>query len=141
MHHCLSIDEILREIFRCIESRSTLYALARTCRTFSDPAVDRIWETLTAIEPALLKNLSSARFVTNRFDSARPVRVHCCLALLHPLNDGDWNTIRRLSSRVRRLHINLRIVLPWFDETDVPPQWFYQLASPPDSSFLFPNLR
>lgn len=61
MHHRLSIDEILQEIFRCIESRSTLYALARTCRTFSDPAVDRIWETLTAIEPALLKNLSSAR--------------------------------------------------------------------------------
>lgn len=131
MHHCLRTDEILREIFQCIESRPTLCALAKTCRMFYDPAMDQIWETLTAIEPAVLERLSSATSVTNSTGSYP--------ALLHPLSDDDRDTIQRLSSRVRRLHINLRIILPRFDETDVSPQWVYQLASLKDSSLLFPN--
>ncbi|KAI6007662.1 hypothetical protein F5J12DRAFT_829713 [Pisolithus orientalis] len=53
MHLCLCVDDILRLVFRCIEDRSTLCALARICRTFKEPAVDLIWETLTAVEPIL----------------------------------------------------------------------------------------
>ncbi|KAI6126551.1 hypothetical protein F5141DRAFT_1081657 [Pisolithus sp. B1] len=133
MHLCLCVDEILRQVFRCIESRSTLCVLARTCRTFYNPAADQIWETLTAVEP-MLQHLSSARLVKKKAGSY--------LALLHPLSDDDWNTIRRLSSHVRRLHITLERNVPSHDAVnDAVPQWFCLLASPPDSNFLFPNLR
>ncbi|KAI6020384.1 hypothetical protein BKA83DRAFT_4300868 [Pisolithus microcarpus] len=131
MHLCLYLDEILREIFRCIESRSTLCVLARTCRAFRKPATDQIWETLTAMEP-ILKHLSPPRLVENRTGSY--------LALLQPPSGDDWNIIRRLSSRVHRLHITLNNV-PLHDGVGVAVPWFCFLASPPDSSFLFPNLR
>ncbi|KAI6163489.1 hypothetical protein EDD17DRAFT_473673 [Pisolithus thermaeus] len=135
MHHCLCVDEILREIFRCIERRSTLCVLARTCRTFYNPATDQIWETLTAMEP-ILRHLSPARLVKD------PESGSYYLALLHPPSEDDWNTIRRLSSRVRKLHILLGRRVPLRDAVnDAAPQWFHHLASPPDSSFLFSNLR
>ncbi|KAI6011302.1 hypothetical protein EDC04DRAFT_2766369 [Pisolithus marmoratus] len=64
MHPCLSVDEVLRLTFRFIDDRgSTLCALAGTCRTFHEPAMDLIWETLTTIKPVLL-NLPSARMVS-----------------------------------------------------------------------------
>lgn len=133
MHFCLRLDEILREVFRCIESRSTLCVLARTCSVFYKPATDQIWETLTAIEP-ILQHLSPASLVEKRTGSY--------FALLHPLSGDDWNIIRRLSSRVRRLHITLENNVPSHDDVnDTVSQWFCLLTSPPDSSFLFPNLR
>ncbi|KAI6011304.1 hypothetical protein EDC04DRAFT_778718 [Pisolithus marmoratus] len=129
MHPCLSVDEILRLIFGYIEDNgSTLCALARTCRTFHEPAMDLIWETLTAFEPVLL-SLPSARVIS---------RADACMTLSRPLSDNDWSAVRRLSSRVRRLHMFLDPE-PHYDNA-VPP-WFSFLTSPPDSSFLFPNLR
>ncbi|KAI6007680.1 hypothetical protein F5J12DRAFT_720365 [Pisolithus orientalis] len=98
MHPCLCVDEILRVVFRCIEDRSTWCALARTCRAFTEPATDLIWETLTAVEP-ILQHLPSAR--TERLGFGDRGR---CLALSRPLSDDDWSIIRRLSSRVHRLH-------------------------------------
>ncbi|KAL1666697.1 hypothetical protein GGF50DRAFT_112969 [Schizophyllum commune] len=42
MHQALLIDEILRDIFEeC--SRDTLNAAARTCRAWTDPALDQLW--------------------------------------------------------------------------------------------------
>ncbi|KAI5990629.1 hypothetical protein EDD15DRAFT_2197939 [Pisolithus albus] len=133
MHLCLYLDEILREIFRCIESCSTLCVLARTCRAFRKPATDQIWETLTAMEP-IFQYLSSTMLVEKGTGSY--------FALLHPLSGDGWNIIRRFSSRVHRLHITLESNVPSHDAVnDATPQWFCFLASPPDSSFLFPNLR
>ncbi|KAI6143728.1 hypothetical protein BKA82DRAFT_4182809 [Pisolithus tinctorius] len=133
MHPCLRVDEILRLVFRCVEGRSTLCALARTCRTFNEPAMDLIWETLTAMEP-ILQHLSSASLVEKRAESY--------FALSRPLSDDDWSIIRRLSSRVRRLHFFLKKNVPLHDDIDNDvPQWFRLLTSPPDQSFLFPNLR
>ena len=53
MHPCLTIDEILRNIFGCTKERRTLCAVAQTCRTFNGPATDLIWETLTDLRPVL----------------------------------------------------------------------------------------
>ncbi|KAI6011288.1 hypothetical protein EDC04DRAFT_2905573 [Pisolithus marmoratus] len=94
-------------------------------RAFHEPAMDLIWETLTAVD-LTLQNLSSARIVSE----GRNTRV----TLSRPLSDNDWNTVRRLSSRVRRLHTFINPSAPY-----VP--WFGCLTSPPDPSFLFPNLR
>ncbi|KAI6018370.1 hypothetical protein EDC04DRAFT_453299 [Pisolithus marmoratus] len=129
MHPCLSVDEILRLIFGFIDDRgSTLCALARTCRTFHEPAMDLIWETLTTFEPVLL-NLPSARILSTE---------DRCLTLSRPLSDNDWNVVRRRSSHVRRLHTFVDLEPHYLYA--VPP-WFSFLTSPPDSSFLFPQLR
>lgn len=136
MHPCLSVDEILRLIFRCVEVRPTLCALARTCRTFNEPATDLIWETLTAVEP-ILQHLPSARFVAKEGSVTDSVQY---LVLSDLLSENDWNTIRRLSSRVRRFYTSFVDVGPDYVHNDVP-LWFGSLASPPDPGFLFPNLR
>ncbi|KIO01589.1 hypothetical protein M404DRAFT_727710 [Pisolithus tinctorius Marx 270] len=143
MHPCLRVYDILQLIFRCVEDRSTLCALARTCRTFNEPATALIWETLTAMEP-ILSQLSSARIVSTRkyIDSDYETYLDDrYLELSRPLTDNDWNIIRRLSSRVRRFHLTC-IPIPRDDYADDNiSQRFHLLASPPDPSFLFPNLR
>ena len=53
MHHCLEINEVLRHIYTYIDDDTTLSALSRTCRTFSEPATDLIWETLSNLLPIL----------------------------------------------------------------------------------------
>ncbi|KIO01573.1 hypothetical protein M404DRAFT_28600 [Pisolithus tinctorius Marx 270] len=117
MHPCLRVYEILQLIFRCVEDRSTLCALARTCRTFNEPATALIWETLTAMEP-ILGQLSSARIV----------RISRTIGTID-------------TCRVRRLHVSFIPVLREDYRNDHIPEGFDFLASPPDPSFLFPNLR
>jgi hypothetical protein len=63
MHHphiCLLPAEILCEIFTIIRedrfkpnSRRTVAALARTCRTFQEPALDVLWRDIKGFEPLL----------------------------------------------------------------------------------------
>ncbi|KAI5987413.1 hypothetical protein EDC04DRAFT_2614816 [Pisolithus marmoratus] len=132
MHRCLSVYDILQLVFRCIEDRPTLCALAITCRTFNEPATDLIWQTLDAVGTYLAAS-SSAR----QGDTTKSSTTNRELVLSHPLSDSDWSIIRRLSSRVRRFRTSFPA--PQFADNDVP-QWFMFLASPPDPSFLFPNL-
>ncbi|KAI6011301.1 hypothetical protein EDC04DRAFT_778684 [Pisolithus marmoratus] len=129
MHPCLCVDEILRLVFGFVQDRSTLSALARTCRTFNAPATDLIWKTLTAIEP-ILQNLPSAKITSK---SSRQ-----CLTLSCPPGDNDWNIVRRLSSRVRRFHTFVDLTPHHIDAVS---RWLSFLTSPPHSSFLFPQLR
>ncbi|KAF8549232.1 hypothetical protein OG21DRAFT_1421666 [Imleria badia] len=62
MHHALQIHEILSDIlFYCSlpvlntyhrkHITSTLASLARTCRTFKEPALDELWGTLDDLSP------------------------------------------------------------------------------------------
>ena len=55
MHHALQIQEILQNIFdycRRVHGATTdLPALARTCRTFKEPALDVLWEQLDDVSP------------------------------------------------------------------------------------------
>lgn len=61
-HRCLDIYEILEHIFRLLSSREggrhlrTLAALARTCKSFSEPALDLLWHSQTSLVP-LISNL------------------------------------------------------------------------------------
>lgn len=120
------VDEILRVIFRYIEDRMTLCALARTCRTFNEPASDLIWETLANLQ-LITRNLSCERILCEG--------KHPRLTRSQPLNDNDWDIVRSISSHVRRLHF-----YPFPIDDDVHP-WFSVLTPPPDQSFLFPNLH
>ena len=57
MHHTLEIQDILSNIFHHFflpESHTAahdLAALARTCRTFKEPALDVLWRTLNNLSP------------------------------------------------------------------------------------------
>jgi hypothetical protein len=63
MHHahvCLLPAEILCDIFTIIHkddskpnSRATVAALARTCRTFQEPALDVLWRDVKGFKPLL----------------------------------------------------------------------------------------
>lgn len=55
MHRALLIDEILRDIFEfCLESgRGTLVQVARSCKSWKDPALDKIWRRLSWVGPLL----------------------------------------------------------------------------------------
>lgn len=117
------VDEILRIVFRYIENPMTLCALARTCRTFNEPASDLVWETLDDLE-LITRNLSCGRISCEGKHSRS-----------QPLDHNDWDIVRRISSHVRRLHF-----YPFPIDHDVHP-WFSVLTSPPDPSFLFPNLH
>jgi F-box-like len=61
-HRCLEIEEILCNVFKTIESSNSLAALARTCKSFTNPALDLLWYRLWSLEP-LLKTLPSTAFV------------------------------------------------------------------------------
>ena len=56
MHHCLSVDEILR-LFACelvaSEADATAAALARCCRSFEEPVLDVLWEKQGRLTPLL----------------------------------------------------------------------------------------
>lgn len=61
MHVCLLPAEILLDIFAIIHedynsviSHATLAALARTCRTFKEPALDTLWKHIDGFEPLIL---------------------------------------------------------------------------------------
>ncbi|KAL1941260.1 hypothetical protein VTO73DRAFT_7472 [Trametes versicolor] len=57
MHHALLIDEILQLIFdHCValpksEPRWTLCQLARCCKAWKDPALDRLWSRIDGMAP------------------------------------------------------------------------------------------
>jgi len=59
MHHCLEVQKLIALI--CAEvadsdpptesDRASLAALARTCQTFKNPALDALWRTQTSLAP------------------------------------------------------------------------------------------
>ena len=62
MHHALRLEEILLNIFgqcyspcrnkqRTQRATADLAALARTCRTFKEPALDVLWTELVNLSP------------------------------------------------------------------------------------------
>ncbi len=58
MHAILQIEEVFVKIADALDqttpkARSALYALARTCRTFHEPAINVLWHTQTSLIPIL----------------------------------------------------------------------------------------
>ncbi|KAL4061904.1 hypothetical protein J3A83DRAFT_4384645 [Scleroderma citrinum] len=129
MHPALQIDEVLREIFGWIDGRKTLYALSRTCRTFSGPATDLIWETLTDLLPILLQ-----------LSCVKSQGCAWCpeVTFVRPLTPADWETFKRLSSRVRNLHLGQgKQSRCWYTSDYM----FTFLLDSPYPASLFPSLR
>ncbi|KAG0697940.1 hypothetical protein DFH29DRAFT_127128 [Suillus ampliporus] len=120
MHPCLRLEEILQEIFRDADYMS-LTVLARTCRSFYEPAINVIYSDLPGLEP-LIKRLPQDLWSVNSG----------ALVIWGPLRPQDWEVFAGYSRRVRSLRLR------WFASD---AQLYRALSSPPDPSFLLPNLR
>ncbi|KAJ6491978.1 hypothetical protein C8R45DRAFT_900967 [Mycena sanguinolenta] len=128
MHHCLSILELVDNICEHLQGvddgLGTLAALARTCRSFHDPALNYLWadqhnglvNLIRCMPPDLLKN-----------EGLSP-------RLLRPILVSDWERPRIYMRRIRSIS-----ALAW----DKPESDFFGalLASlPGDVASLFPKL-
>jgi hypothetical protein len=51
MHHSLVIIDIILIIFSFVRTKRDLAALAATCKTFRDPALEILWSTLRDFAP------------------------------------------------------------------------------------------
>ena len=77
MHAALQIEEVFIRITDALDqsttdSRSTLYALARTCRTFHEPAINILWHTQTSLGP-ILSCIPSVKIYTSVPDRMVPL--------------------------------------------------------------------
>ncbi|KAF8549997.1 hypothetical protein OG21DRAFT_1606155 [Imleria badia] len=121
MHHTLKIQEILLNIFgHCrLPTRespaSDLPALARTCHTFKEPALDVLWEKL-------VDQSSLARCL--------PEASHCRETL--PGDKIEWGILRSYARRTRSI-MNDKDTLDW--------ESVGNFLNHPTSEPLFPNLH
>jgi hypothetical protein len=51
MHRCLDVQEIILIIFHLTTTKRDLAALAVTCKTFRDPALEILWSELNEFSP------------------------------------------------------------------------------------------
>ncbi|KIJ59275.1 hypothetical protein HYDPIDRAFT_170881 [Hydnomerulius pinastri MD-312] len=117
MHHCLNIAEIQQLIFEYVRgpvlfegrldyrqrqatasARGALAALALTCRSFTEPALDLLWYDLDTFEP-LFKSLPLDLWPEGRYPW-RPLRETTFSRDLQP---SDWTCLQKYCSRVRIL--------------------------------------
>ncbi|KAG1732228.1 uncharacterized protein EDB91DRAFT_1030907, partial [Suillus paluster] len=128
MHVCLLPTEILMDIFALLlydtSTSDTLAALARTCRTFKEPALDTLWENINGFEPLI---------------SCLPEGVSSMeqgkLTLQRPLLIGEWRIISQYAQRIRFLDVSST-------ELDIIDDRVVQaLISAPSPAPLLPNLR
>ncbi|KAJ7060496.1 hypothetical protein C8F01DRAFT_988477 [Mycena amicta] len=139
MHHCLHISEILENTFAQFDtsdwnsngsSSRDLAALARTCRTFSDVALDALW-----LEPrsmnAIIKCLPPTAWSESSFHSSGK------FPQIRPLTEEDWKTAEKYISRVQSLRLDV-------DESAVgfpPKETLTAIACCFPRGTMFPNLR
>ncbi|KAG2064996.1 hypothetical protein BDR04DRAFT_1234763 [Suillus decipiens] len=133
MHLCLLPPEILLEIFSVCDFYSklpicccaTLASLARTCRTFKEPALDILWKRIEGFKPLIA---CIPEHVTKTDIRGR-------VALKRPLLNEEWRLIIRYTQRIRFL----RVVTTHLDRID--NQVIQAFISAPSPTPLLPNLH
>ncbi|KIK37389.1 hypothetical protein CY34DRAFT_810380 [Suillus luteus UH-Slu-Lm8-n1] len=99
MHACLLPVETLLDIFTIIhedssvDSYPTLAALARTCRTFKEPALDTLWKHIHGLEP----------LISCFPEGVRNRDVQGKLTLIRPPFAREWNIFAQYAHRIRSL--------------------------------------
>ncbi|KAJ7116932.1 hypothetical protein C8R44DRAFT_879462 [Mycena epipterygia] len=103
MHRCLQIREILDMFFEPADSYGTLAALARTCTTFQNPALDILWrnqDTLMNLLRCMPTDLFSEEA---RYGLKNTSTLTTLLRLLRPIVASDWERPRLYLHRVRAI--------------------------------------
>ncbi|EIW85627.1 hypothetical protein CONPUDRAFT_142116 [Coniophora puteana RWD-64-598 SS2] len=148
MHAALAIDEILRNVVSDAElTAGDLAAAAETCRSWSDPSLDELWQSLHSLGPlisVLPHDLLTCRFTTRRDQNLLPEVV---LEMKRSFIESDWVAFRKYSSRVRTLWGSLDQMLRKTPEGNqtmmmvIAPDLLEALAFPNSPKGLFPKLR
>ncbi|KAJ7658620.1 hypothetical protein DFH06DRAFT_1327196 [Mycena polygramma] len=111
MHDCLRIAQVVDMTCSQLAVSSdrrdqrALAALARTCTTFKDPALDYLWKSatlaqlLTSCMPSDLWTVDST--VVAAQDIGEPTTP--ALRLLRPICDSDWQRVRLYAPRIKKL--------------------------------------
>ncbi|KAI6125394.1 hypothetical protein EDD16DRAFT_456920 [Pisolithus croceorrhizus] len=143
MHRCLLIDEVLGHIFSWV-SGPTLCSLARTCRAFHEPATAIIWRRLTGFGPILrlLPGATATYWSEPReVNSESDERHGPPMVVTRPLTLEEWLMVKRLSQRVRDIHV---FVTQRPRSYSVTPGSLSLLLHPPGGESLeslFPNVQ
>ncbi|KAG1755578.1 hypothetical protein EDB19DRAFT_415224 [Suillus lakei] len=131
MHVCLLVTDILHNIFAIIyedaepTSRATLAALARTCKTFKEPALDILWKHLDGFKP-LISCLPEDVTSTN---------VQGNLTVNRPLFTIEWRIVGQYAQRIRFLTIRSSAL------NAIDDRVIHTLMSAPPPTLLLPVLR
>ncbi|KAH7929961.1 hypothetical protein BV22DRAFT_93760 [Leucogyrophana mollusca] len=126
MHQCLTVLELLHRIFRYVALNGTLAFLARTCRTFTDPALDVLYCKLDSFQP-LIRCLPRDLRKEDRYS----------LSFQGSMSTESWDIFMGYSRRVRSLHHRCDLNKP---SQILEKSLFNALSSPP-TLLLFPNLQ
>ncbi|KAH7926842.1 hypothetical protein BV22DRAFT_1045789 [Leucogyrophana mollusca] len=158
MHHCFRIPELRQQIFSAVyssdeedslrrrhdsiflqwpnpidsSSRQTLATLARTCRVFSEPALDILWARLDSLEP----------LVFCFPDNIWSVSDEGVIDLKAPILAVAWHKFQRHARRVRVLGSDSPLFgsnLPLFGK--MSKDFIIALGCFPSREGLLPNLR
>ncbi|KAG2036104.1 hypothetical protein BDR03DRAFT_960788 [Suillus americanus] len=134
MHVCLLPPEILLHIFAIyqedygpLSSRATLASLARTCKTFKEPALDILWKDIDGLEPLI------SCLIACLPEGVSDKNTGGMLTIKRPLLNGEWRLINRYTQRIH----SLRVFTAQLDTID--DRVVQALISAP--SLLLPNLR
>ncbi|KAG1765313.1 hypothetical protein EDD22DRAFT_800785 [Suillus occidentalis] len=132
MHICLLPPEILLHVFAIYQedsrgSRATLASLARTCKTFKEPALDILWQALDELDPIL------SCLVACLPAGVSGKNTRGTLTLKRPILDGEWRLFNRYAQRIH----SLMVFAPQLDY--INDRVIQALISAP--SPLLPNLR
>ncbi|KAJ7772246.1 hypothetical protein B0H16DRAFT_166659 [Mycena metata] len=131
MHPALGILELVEMVCynlgpHCHRAYGTLAALALTCRSLRDPALDALWNRQESLIPILLCMPADVFNVRPDLYSATPLRV------VRPLAPSDWKRLSLYSHRVRTLDTSFE-----YELKEIYPILNLCLSS----VVLFPNLR
>ncbi|KAG6381572.1 hypothetical protein JVT61DRAFT_166 [Boletus reticuloceps] len=99
--------------------RQALAVLARTCRAFSEPALDAVWRRLYSLKPFIRCLPTKSSYEDTTADTALPA-----------FDEAEWNIVLRYAPRVQELTLN-------HDQLSVKilqSLWFR-------TTLLLPNLR
>ncbi|KAF5376500.1 hypothetical protein D9615_008661 [Tricholomella constricta] len=129
MHHCLSIPEIVHLICSECDSLSDLAALARTCRTFSEPAQDGLWYEIGNLIP-LIKCMPEDLW---KSPEGITLDEEAQIVFQRPVVSTDWPRFVIQAQRVRALGSD--------DSPELGHVDFQMLTSAASGLSLFPNLK
>ncbi|KAG2364902.1 hypothetical protein BDR07DRAFT_1482063 [Suillus spraguei] len=134
MHICLLPPEILLHIFAIynkgyglLGSHVTLAFLARTCKTFKEPALDILWQDIDGLEPLI------SCIVACLPEGISQKNARGMLMLQRPLLNREWRLINRYAQRIHSLRVSTS------DLDIIDDRVVQALISAP--SPLLPNLR
>ncbi|KAF9467018.1 hypothetical protein BDZ94DRAFT_1250325 [Collybia nuda] len=127
MHPCLQINEILTNIFESTreleatehprfplwpaKGSKNLAALARACKTFSEPALDLLWEFQPSLAP-LVRCLPGDALAVKARKITFFIR-HDELMITRDLSPSDWERVNHYARRIRTIGCYEKHKLEW----------------------------